>query len=109
MNVALFGAFERRPFSPGWTKETLLAIFGGGEVDLAGAPPGDGARLTAIAILGGIDLYVEPGSRISFSGLSLFGDREINVTPGDGPSFRLRAIAILGGVDAKEATVIREG
>jgi hypothetical protein len=109
VNVAIFGGFERRPFAPGWTKETLLAIFGGGEVDLTTAPPGEDARLTVVAILGGIDLYVLPGSRISLSGLSLFGGRDINVTPGDGPSFRLRAFAFLGGVDVKEATVVREG
>ena len=40
MNLALFGGFDRRPLGPGWTKETFVAILGGGEIDLTESPPG---------------------------------------------------------------------
>lgn len=39
MNVAIFGGFGDRPLAPGWTKETAVAVFGGGELDLRSAPP----------------------------------------------------------------------
>ena len=61
MNVAVFGGFGARPLAPGWVKETAVAVFGGGELDLRGAPPGENARLTAVAILGGIEIKVAPG------------------------------------------------
>ena len=63
--------------------------------------PGDDARLTAVAILGGIDVRVPPGARVALSGLSLLGGRDVQVPPGDGPTIRVRAFAILGGVTIK--------
>ena len=98
MNIALFGGFGKTPLAPGWRRETAIALLGGGDLDLAGAPPADGARLTAIAIFGGIGVRVPPGARIAMSGLSLLGGREVKVSPGDGPTISIRAIAILGGV-----------
>ena len=77
MNVAIFGGFNRRPFPPGWTKETVITVFGGGDLDLSSSPPGPGARLTAIAILGGIKILVAPGTQVSVSGFGLFGGREV--------------------------------
>ena len=102
MNVAIFGGFDRRPFAPGWKKETLVAILGGGEVDLSESPPeGDGV-LTAVAVLGGIELRVAPGSRISMSGFGLFGGRSVDVTAGYGPAIRMRLYAVFGGIEVKE-------
>ena len=77
-------------------------MFGGGEFDLTGIRPGDGAHLTAIAVFGGIEIIVDPGTQVTMSGFSLAGSRDIEVTPGDGPAFSLRAIAILGSVEVKE-------
>ncbi len=98
MNVALFGGFGKTPFAPGWRRETALALLGGGDLDLGAAMPADDARLTAIAVFGGIDVRVPAGARIAMSGLSLFGGREVKVPPGDGPTIRIRAFAIFGGV-----------
>jgi hypothetical protein len=39
VNVALFGGRKRR-FAPGWRKETIIAIFGGSDLDLSDSPPG---------------------------------------------------------------------
>ena len=99
MNVALFGGFGKTPLAPGWRRQTALALLGGGDLDLGAATPADDARLTAIAILGGIDVRVPPGTRIALSSvLSLFGGRDVEVPPGDGSTIRIRAFAIFGGV-----------
>lgn len=103
MNVAIFGGFEKKPFAPGWSKETVVAVFGGGDLDLRNSPPAEGAKLTVVAIFGGITAVVPPGSRVSMSGLSLFGGRSVKVEPADGPRIHVRAIAILGGVEVKES------
>ena len=102
MNAAILGGFEKRLLSHGWTKETALALAGGGEFDLTNIAPGDDAHLTAIAIFGGIDITVDEGTQVTMTGFSLLGGRDIDVTPAtDGPVIHLRAIAILGSVHVK--------
>ncbi len=103
MNVAVFGGFSKTPLPPGWRHQTALALFGGGDLDLTAAAPADDARLTAIAIFGGIDVRVPPGVSVALSGLSLLGGRDVKVPPGDGPTIRVRAFAILGGVTIQAA------
>ena len=101
MNLAIFGGFGK-PLAPGWSKETAVAIFGGGELDLVGAPPVQNARLTAVAILGGLSVLVPPGSRVRMSGLSLLGGRAVKSRQGDGPEILVHAVAVLGGIEIKE-------
>jgi hypothetical protein len=98
MNVAMFGGFDKAPPPEGWRRSTAIAVLGGGELDLTRAVPGDGARLTAVAVFGGIDVHVPEGARVALSGISLFGGRDVKVEPGDGPEIRVRAVAVLGGV-----------
>jgi hypothetical protein len=86
MNIAILGGFGKRPLAPGWKRETAFAVLGGGEFDLSDAPGSEGARLNAIAVLGGIKLRVAPGTRVTMSGFSFLGGREALVQPGDGPS-----------------------
>jgi hypothetical protein len=102
VNVAIFSGVQR-PFPPGWTKETIIAIFGGGDLDLSRGLPGPDARLTAIAILGGIKILVAPGTRVSVSGFGLLGGREVKVSQrGDGPEVKMSLWAFLGGIEVKE-------
>jgi hypothetical protein len=55
-------------------------------MELTSSPPApDGAQLTAVAVLGGIEVRVPPGSRVSLSGLSFLGGREVTVAPNGGP------------------------
>lgn len=105
MNGAIFGGFGKRMLASGWTKETAVAFFGGGEFDLTDVIPGEGARLTAIAVLGSIDIVVGEGTQVTMSGFSLFGSRDVNVAPAEGPAIHVRAVAILGSVDVKSPTV----
>ena len=43
MNVAIFSGVQR-PFPPGWTKETIIAIFGPGDPDSSKGLTGARAR-----------------------------------------------------------------
>jgi hypothetical protein len=105
MNVAIFGGLNRRPFPPGWTKETVVAILGGGDIDLSNSPPGPDARLTAVAVLGGVKILVPAGTRVSVSGFALLGGREVKVSQsGDGPDIKMSLWAFLGGVQVEDLT-----
>ena len=82
MNWAVFGGFSKAPFRDGWTRETAIAVFGGGELDLTRASPGAGAVLRAVAVLGGVEVIVPEGSRVALSGRSRFGGRDGKAEPG---------------------------
>lgn len=101
MNAAIFGGFGKRMLASGWTKETALAFAGGGEFDLSEVTPGAGAQLTAIAVFGGIDIIVDEGTQITMSGFSVFGGREVEVAPGQGPPVHIRAYALFGAIEVK--------
>lgn len=104
MNVAVFGSFGKRMLAPGWIKQTALAFLGGGDFDLSGVEPGAGAQLTAIAIFGGIDIIVDEGTQVTMDGFSLFGSRDVEIVPADGPRLHIRAYAIFGSVEVKSPT-----
>lgn len=101
MNAAIFGSFGKRMLADGWTDQTALALVGGGDFDLTGVAPGDGAELRAIAVFGGIDVIVDEGTQVTRNGFSLFGSREVDVVPADGPTVHLRAYAVFGSVEVK--------
>jgi hypothetical protein len=101
MNIVVFGSFGKRGLPNGWTEETTVALLGSGDFDLTGVQPGENPRLTAVAILGSVDVVVDEGTNVALSGFSLFGSRNIKVTGGDGPTIRLRGTAILGSVNVK--------
>ena len=100
MNVAVFGGFGKAPLARAGS-QTRAGVLGGGDLDLTASRPADDARLTAIAVFGGIDVRVPAGTSVALSGLSLLGGRDVKVPPGDGPVLRVRAFAVLGGVTVK--------
>lgn len=102
MNIAVFGSFGERPLASGWQRERCLALFGGGDFDLTGTRPGDDAHLTAVSIMGSVEIKVDPGTQVTMGGFSFLGSRDVKVTPGDGPAFSLRAVAIFGSVEVEE-------
>jgi hypothetical protein len=102
MNIAILGRFGNRPLAPGWKKETAIAALGGAEFDISDAPPAEGARLTAIAVFGGIKILVAPGTKVRMHGFSLLGGREALVTPGEGPDLSITAVAVFGNVKITE-------
>jgi hypothetical protein len=103
VNVAILSGLKR-PIPAGWTKETLVTILGGVDLDFSSSPPADDARLTVVTILGGVKIRVAPGTRVALSGFSLLGGREVKVTQsGDGPVISMNLWAFLGGIEVKEA------
>jgi hypothetical protein len=100
-DVTVFGG-RRGRLPDGWTKQTLVSIFGGAEVD-ARATPGEGARLTIIAILGGAKVLVPAGARVTVGGFAFLGGRKVEVhSKPDGPEIHLHAYTVLGGVEVSE-------
>ena len=78
-------------------------VFGAGELDLSASSPGPDACLTVVAILGGLEISVAAGRRVSVGGFGLFGGRKVEVSQvGDGPQLKMNLWVILGGVDVKE-------
>jgi len=94
MYLTIFG--DRRAMLPAsWTKETIVSVLGDTQID-ASAGAGMGATVTFIALAGEAVIRVPPGSRVSDGGFSHFGDREIEVSPGDGPEIRVNAYSLFG-------------
>ncbi|MET0833982.1 MAG: hypothetical protein ABWZ62_08385 [Actinomycetota bacterium] len=96
MYVTLFG--DRRGTLPaGWANETVVALLGDAKIDATGALP-QGARMTFLGLAGDAIVVVPPGSRVTGGGLSVFGDRKVEVTPGDGPEIRIDGYSLFGDV-----------
>lgn len=96
-DVAILGG-RRITLPVGWTKQRLVAIFGGAHVD-ATAAPGDGAALVIVTILGGAEIVVPDGARVTVGGFALLGGRSVEVSSkDDGPEIRITAYTVLGGL-----------
>jgi hypothetical protein len=102
LDVAVFSGRKVR-LADGWWKQTLITIFGGADVD-GSAAPGDGARLTIVAVLGGVRVIVPAGARLKVGGFAFLGGRKVDVHSNpDGPKIRVRAFSVLGGINVSEA------
>ena len=96
MFVAILG--DRRSSLPAdWTSETAVAIAAEAEFDASGGA-GPGASLTFVGLGGDLVLRVPPGSRVRERGFSLLGDREIQVTAGDGPEIQIKVYGLFSDV-----------
>ncbi len=96
MFVTILG--DRRTTLPAdWTKETAIAIAAEAEFDASGGA-GSGASLTFVGVAGDLVVHVPPGSRVRESGLSLLGDRKIEVTAGDGPEIQIKVYGLFSDV-----------
>jgi hypothetical protein len=96
-DIAIFGG-RRITLPVGWTKQRLVAIFGGGHVD-ATAAPGDGAALVIVTILGGAEIVVPDGARVTVGGFALLGGRSVEISSKEeGPEIRITAYTVLGGL-----------
>ena len=96
MFVAILG--DRRASLPaGWTKETAVALAAEASFDASGGA-GPGASLTFVGVAGDLVVQVPPGSRVKESGLSLLGDRRIEVAPGDGPEIQIKVYGLFSDV-----------
>ena len=79
-----------------------VATFGGIEVDLRGAIIEKDCVIEAVAVFGGVDIYVPDGINVEINSTSVFGgiDNNVkrNIIPG-APTVYVEAVAVFGGVD----------
>lgn len=83
-----------------------LAIMGGAQIDLRGAEiTADEVHITAVAIMGGIEITVPEGVGVTMDGIPIMGGRGMRVKdvpplPG-APHIYVHAFPIMGGVQVK--------
>jgi Domain of unknown function (DUF1707)/Cell wall-active antibiotics response 4TMS YvqF len=87
-------------------KVNAIALMGGGDIDLRDALlESDTLTITAIAVMGGIDVIVPDGVEVDVTGFALMGGRGVKLgrtpPPPGAPRVRVRAFALMGGVDVK--------
>jgi predicted membrane protein len=104
MEARLFsvvGDITENALPGGWTDE-IVVLIGDVKLDLRNRPPGQGASLRIFRLIGDVRVRVPTGSRVSIRGSTLFGDRSIDVSPGEGSSLELRVSGLLGDLEVTE-------
>jgi hypothetical protein len=104
---AIFGGFDRRG---SWTvprRMKIVAVFGGGNLDLREArfPPGV-VDLEITAVMGGLNIVVPPGLPVQMHGSAIMGGfADINRAPAnpdpERPLLRVRGLTVMGGVNVE--------
>ena len=83
---------------------SAFAMMGGVELDFRKAVlTSKVTTITAVAIMGGIQITVPPGVRVEVGGFSFMGGKDVNVdedsvTP-DSPTIRINGYALMGGIE----------
>ncbi|SDN56708.1 DUF1707 SHOCT-like domain-containing protein [Allokutzneria albata] len=83
---------------------SAFAMMGGIELDFRKAVlTSKVTTITAVAIMGGIQITVPPGVRVEVGGFSFMGGKDVNVdedsvTP-DSPTIRINGYAVMGGIE----------
>jgi hypothetical protein len=99
--AAIFDGIELKSRAQAFSGGSLLAWFGGIDVDLREAELAPDARLTVHALFGGISIKAPPGWRVESKVEALCGGVDVR-TPSrddpDAPVLTLDGMALLGGV-----------
>ena len=96
------GSFRKGRWRPA-ERVTTVAFWGGAHLDFRGAEwDGPAVHVTAVAIMGGIEIIVPEGVRVEVQGVPIMGGvdrriRDVPVVPGT-PVVRVKAVAFWGGV-----------
>ncbi len=107
LSVALFSGFERKGVWTVPSRYTAIAVMGGGSLDLRYANLGaDHVTITAVAIMGGIEIIVPDDVAVRERGVGVMGafvdDRRWKgapvVPPPGAPVITINGAAIMGGV-----------
>jgi hypothetical protein len=106
--VAVMGGVELRLRDARLGAEGLeldvIAIMGGAEVDLRGADLRGGVTIRALALMGGVEVIVDPDTRVEEHGVGLMGgfdDESGAPARADGPVVRVTGLAMMGGVSVQ--------
>lgn len=84
----------------------VVAVMGGSDIDLRGAEvAGPEIVITAVAVMGGVEVIVPEGVEVELNGFDLMGGHDeqladVPTRPGT-PLVRVRAFSLMGGVTVK--------
>jgi Domain of unknown function (DUF1707)/Cell wall-active antibiotics response 4TMS YvqF len=100
--VAVLGGTERKGRWRPAAGMNVLALMGGAVIDLRGAElDGPELSITAVAVMGGVDVIVPEGVEVDLSDVALMGGNSgpahVRLPPG-APVVRVRAYSLMGGV-----------
>ncbi|MEA3075726.1 MAG: eukaryotic-like serine/threonine-protein kinase [Actinomycetota bacterium] len=104
--VSMFSANQRKGRWRIDGETVAVSVMGGCLLDLRQAEVvGDEAVITAIAIMGGVDVVVPEGIEVVLEGIAFMGGKQarikdVPVLPGS-PLIRVRAFALMGGVHVR--------
>jgi hypothetical protein len=107
--VAVFDGQKLRSRSQAFRGGSMLAWYGGIDVDLTEASLAPGARLKLTTIFGGISIRIPPGWRVERRTKALMGGidvRDRDADDPDAPTLTIDGLAVFGGiaVGAKKPT-----
>ncbi|MBZ9686576.1 cell wall-active antibiotics response protein [Clostridium estertheticum] len=106
-NLALFSGVKTRNISKNFRGGSLVALFGGIDLDLRDAYIlNEGARLDVTAAFGGVNIIVPPEWKVVVKGIPIFGGwsnktRGKNYVNPEAPVLTLQCFVAFGGVDIK--------
>jgi len=85
---------------------TAISVMGGSHIDFRGAEiTADVVHVTAIAVMGGVDIVVPEGIEVTMTGLSIMGGRALQVKDvpivRGSPRIIVRALPVMGGVTVR--------
>jgi hypothetical protein len=112
-NVAVMGGCTRRGRWRPAAHGVALALMGGVELDFREATIEDDAIVvTAIAVIGGVDIVVPEGVEVDMGGFALMGGNDYRpgsapVRPGT-PVVRVRAYSLMGAISVKVKRLKRD-
>ena len=102
--VAVFSGVSRKGVGHPEPVMSVLAVFGGAELDFRDAVlPGKEIVLRATAVFGGFDITVPPEMRVVDNGTAIMGGREIagnsaESSGPDAPVLRIEGACVFGGI-----------
>jgi predicted membrane protein len=104
--LSVFNVVKLKNRSSGLRSGSLTAVLGTLRLDLTGATlDAAGARVSATAVLGAVDIIVPKGWQVEVRGFPIFGgwdDTTSKLDQGaDSPRLRVQALVILGGLEVK--------
>jgi DUF1707 SHOCT-like domain/Cell wall-active antibiotics response LiaF, C-terminal len=105
-SVAIMGGVDRKRRWRIAERSNAVAVMGGVHLDLRQAEiTSPEVEITAVAVMGGIEIVVPEGVEVEVTGFAFMGGRSEHVTetrvlPG-APRIHVRAFALMGGVDVR--------
>lgn len=105
--IGILGGSEERGRWRLASRLRIVALLGGVKLDLGSADvEAPESLITAVAVLGGVEIVAPPDMPIQLSGLAFFGGKSDERGPGSpapgAPLVRIRVFALFGGVKVSE-------